>query len=261
MRCDSRIREAFRVGREADDWTGIIKDTLKPSDPYFFYDAKEISALLQATLKINKDPTITRSQYIGLVANKNRGFIIFRTPRYNGMKWSEKEEYKVVAKASNFCGKCIPNSSIDIIAPVCDAIIFYQTKRELLNVLTKSTVVARDGLRDFGKPYKHIYAIPFTYEGLKIFQNILLSPAYEKDCIQRICEADPGFEQNGEAQVFQLMYLGEISCLLSYPMELRRVFRFLSSPHENGCGIVGCKWQQEVFSELVPNIPYLDMDI
>jgi len=253
----NRLCEAVKRGNNNEDWNSIILNLLNPSDPYSFYRSTEVTSVFKKN-KSDKDLSLIRSQFIGVLANRNRGFVIYRTPRYNGLDWSAKMEMRVRSSASRFCDRFIPHGMISTTNPIQNAILFYQNNRELLSVLTK---IEENKRESFGSPYKNLYAIPFTSQGLKVFQRLLTSDTYERDCLNKVCEFDPSFEQSADSPIFTLNYFGSIPCLFAFPLNVRKLINMLSTIEGCDYGIAGFPWQQEIFSKLLPDVTFLEIDI
>ena len=247
------LNESAKLGAQ----NAILSDALLPSDPYSFYRAKEIVTLPKAGQSSGvKDIAVIRSQYIGAVANQTTGFIIYRAPRYNGMDWVPKMETRVQMGVNNFCRRYIPKCKISVFAPIQNAILFYRTDQELLNILVKAR-----SLFELGLPFKNVYAVPFSSEGLRVFREILLSPDFDEERITRVCEADPSFSSTRGASLYRLQYFGSIPCLSAFPLEIRRTARVLNAKESGSFSVAGYPWQQEIFAKLFPDIAFLGMDI
>ncbi len=251
--------EAVKKGNNDEAWTEIINKSLCPSDPYSFYRSKEIiTAFKSESISGEKNLAVIRSQYVGAVVNRNQGFVIYRVPKYNGLNWIEKTENKVKMAVSRFCDVYIPQGMISLSNPVSSAIFFYQSNRELLNILMD---IKENKLKNFGIPYKKIYAIPFSIEGLRTFQHILSSESFDQDCIKSVCKNDPSFEQYENSNIFDLTYFGSIRCFSAFPMEIRKLVRLLTEEDGYNYSIVGYSWQQDVFAKLLPDVAFLNVDI
>lgn len=252
------LRASVQRGSASDIWNALVPTALLPSDPYSFYRAKEITTRSKPKETGSKDIAVIRSQYVGMIANQNRGFLVYRAPRYNGMSWNPKIERKVQTEASSFCSRVIPHCHISLFHPIQEAVFFYQTNQELLNVLTKSENAAFSQL---GQPFHHIYALPFSSEGLAVFRALLSSDSHERDCIGRVCEADPSFAPTKGISLYQLNYFESVLCLIAFPLEIRKIVRLLSACEAIDYSIIGYQWQKKLFDKLLPDIPYIGMDV
>lgn len=249
--------EAVKLGSVDIKWESLLSHAFCPDDPYSFYRAKEIVTLPKAgQANGSKDIAVIRSQYIGAVVNQTRGFILYRAPRYNGMDWVPKMETRVQMGVSNFCRRYIPNCKVSSFSLIQNAILFYRTDRELLNILMKARK-----LSELALPFKSVYALPFSSEGLRILRSILSSPTFEQDCIKRVCEADPSFAPTQGASLCRLKYFGSIPCLSAFPLELRRMAYILNTKESSHFSVAGFPWQQEIFTQLLPDTTFLEMDI
>ncbi len=106
------LHASVQRGNANDVWNALVPTALLSDDPYSFYRAKEITTRAKPKETGSKDIAVIRSQYVGMIANQNRGFLVYRAPRYNGMSWNPKIERKVQTEASSFCSRVIPHCHI-----------------------------------------------------------------------------------------------------------------------------------------------------
>lgn len=199
---------------------------------FCFYHAREIAGSIEGS----QDMSIMTSPYIGLLASNARAIMVYQTARFGGIGWNEKSESKARLQSLQFC-RCIENNNHPMYRPIEEAVLFYQSPRELVHTL--QGVGLRTQLRydNLFAPYSYVYAIPYSNAGLKILHDILSDKNFYRNEIDRCLDyggimAD---EIGDEQSLYQIRYY-DVKTVCATPLNLRMLANFISLPMEERIG-------------------------
>lgn len=258
----SLLCEAAKRGNQSEVWNSVISENIYAEDPYAFYRAKECTDSTYNTSHQSnsngKNPALIRSTFIGTISNRARAFLAYRAPKYGGLAWVASTEAQAALASSIFCSRNIPQSRITPLHPISDSLLFYNSERELLNVIRGTQVKFHFSIESLGLPYNHLYAIPFDANGRITFESLLENgaAAYEEAIIAEICEADPFFNRDNATPLFPLTCI-ETPCFLGATMDVVKIAQLLSRNIQFEYCIVGHDWQKKFYNSILPDISFL----
>lgn len=228
------------------------------NDPYCFYRRVEVLPVERnGGPKPITDRNLLGSQVAGIVANSKKGIFIYRAPRNGGMMWRPRVEGHIRTVSSAFCDRFIPHSRVDTLHPIEDAVIFYSTETELMNLVRGTYLKKPLEPAVFGEPFRHVYAIPFSEDGMVQFKNLLESADYAYDTCERISEAMPDLELEREPDLAQLYLYGDVPCLSVHPLDLRSLMRMSDSVRSREYCLVGRPAQQKLLEKIFPQNQFI----
>ena len=211
---------------EADDRIGEAAQPILngcETDEFSFYHSREIHNSIKGT----EDLSVLASTHIGLLANSKRAIMVYQTTRFGGTFWNRRSEDKARFQALQFC-QHIKNGFFPLYKSIPEAIVFYQTPRELVNTLLGIGLRVQLKYDSLFMPYSTIYAIPYSAEGKAILQNILQDDKFYLHEIDR-CLDYGGImaeELGDEQSLYAIKYYG-IKTMCATPLDLGKLASFI----------------------------------
>lgn len=246
------LSEAIESAKPNEKMNGDMKET-----PYVFYRSQEVTSSAEG----QKDPATIVSPFIGIVANKSRVFVLYRTARFGGVGWDVESERKVNSYISFFCSK-LPGSEMSSLKPAEDAILFYQSDRELNSFITGVGLTSPIHYDVFCAPYRRMIAIPYSIEGMRTFQAILREPDFCGSEIERIFDVVGILaEGDGDQDAMYQFELYEKPTVCAAPLNLVRLSRYIELPSEvrEGTQIITYPRHEAMLTKLLPQTPIIEI--
>lgn len=210
---------------KSDNGAGAVSD-------FCFYHAREITGSIEGS----QDMSIMTSPYIGLLASDARAIMVYQTARFGGIGWNEKSENKARYQSLQFC-RHIKNSNYPMYRPIEEAVLFYQSPRELIHTLRGIGLKTQLRYDSLFAPYSYVYAIPYSDAGLEMLHDILSDKNFYRTEIDRCLDyggimAD---EIGDEQSLYPISYY-DVKTICATPLNLRMLANYISMPMEERTG-------------------------